>query len=263
MSRKYIGVFDSGLGGLTTVRSLIEKLPQENVVFLGDTKNVPYGSKNREEILSLACNNIAFLRQYDLKAIVIACNTVDSNVGDKLRRESDIRLLGVLDPAAKKAAEITVNGRIGVLATEMTVRSETYKNRIHIYNSKAEVFQAACPLLVPMIESGDFINKKEATKKALLDYLKPLIAEDIDTLVLGCTHYDVLIDMCKKEYPDLKIVSSSRLVIDDLLEYLKDDLNDQKEVTRLYYVSSDPDKFIDQARLIIPNINVIKTGESD
>jgi glutamate racemase len=263
MKKRYIGIFDSGLGGLTTTKAIIERMPEENIVFFGDKKNVPYGDKNLEEITSFAFNNVSFLEQYDLKALVIACNTVDGNARDKVEEKAREKVFGVIDPTVRKAVSLTKNNKVGLLATEAAIRSKTYEKKFHEYNEEITVFPKACPLLVPMIENGSFINEPEEMRKVLLSYLKPLIAKDIDTLILGCTHYELLEPMCKEEYPQLNIVSSSREVVNDLEEYLQNDKNEDGEVERLYFINTDPDIFTSSAKLIIPDITIKKAGESD
>ncbi|MBR0418980.1 MAG: glutamate racemase [Erysipelotrichaceae bacterium] len=263
MNKKYIGIFDSGLGGLTTTKAIIEKLPNENIVFFADKKNLPYGDKTKEELISCSFGNLEFLEQYDLKALVIACNTVDSNVRDKVEEKAKEKVFGVIEPAARKAALLTKNNKIGLLATEMAVKSKTYEKKVHKYNENALVYQVACPLLVPMIEKGSIVNEPEEMCKVFFSYMKPLMDEGIDTLILGCTHYDLLIPLCEKEYPDLNIVSSSREVVSDIEEYLKNEQHEENEVSRLYFVNTDPENFVLQARSIISDITIKKAGGSD
>ena len=258
MSRKYIGVFDSGLGGLTTVSEIIRQLPDENIVFIGDTANMPYGSKTKEQIISFTLNNIHTLLEHDLKAVVIACNTSDSNARNVAEKEFDLPIFGVISPAARKAAEITACKKIGVIATELTVKSERYEKLIKEHDSDIEVYQMACPKLVPLVESGLFLSDKNAMIRTLKDYIDPLYEKGIDTLILGCTHYDILMDLTSEIYPDLKLVSSSRPVVFDLKEYLeKNDLREkEKEAVREYYTTSDPEEFAKIAQLLIKDIEI-------
>ncbi len=260
MRNSYIGVFDSGLGGLTTVRELIRQLPDENIVFLGDTKNMPYGSKQRNEIISFTKNNIKTLMKYDVKAIIIACNTSDSNASDVVRNYFDIPIFGVIKPAVRKALSVSQNRRIGIMATSLTIKSKKYEELIHSYDQDVKVFGIECPLLVPMIEDGEFINNEEKMTDTVREYLKPLQEENIDTLILGCTHYDLLQDIIRKLAPEINIVSSSRCVIDDVKEYLNDnDLTNDAEVTqRKYLCSKDGENFRKIASLIIDDINIEK-----
>ena len=256
MKKQYIGVFDSGLGGLTTVRQIIEKLPQENIVFLADTKHIPYGSKSREQIISYTLENIDILKRYDLKALVIACNTSDSNASDTARKVCDLKIFGVIRPAAQKAAETTENKKIGLLATASTVASGRYEKEIHDLDPEARIIPKACPDLVPMIEEGAFLNDQEAMKQKLHEYIDPLIEEQIDTLILGCTHYDILSGLIGEIFPDLKLVSSSRCVIDDLSRFLQNDERENNEEAgdRIYLASKDAESYDRIASLLIPDI---------
>jgi len=145
MKKRYIGIFDSGLGGLTTVSEVLRQLPEENIVFIADTANMPYGSKSRKQIVSCALNCVEILNQYDLKALIIACNTADAAVSEKLRDLYSLAIFGVVDPAARKSAEITRNRTVGVIATSSTVRSGYYPKMIHRYGEDIEVHCVACP----------------------------------------------------------------------------------------------------------------------
>ena len=258
MNKKYIGIFDSGLGGLTTVSEVISKLPEENIVFLADTKHLPYGSKSKEEIISYTLNNIAYLRQYGLKAVVIACNTSDSNASQSAREVYDLPIFGVIAPAAKKAAETTENKKVGILATESTIRSGRYEQLIAEHDPMIKTYPMACPKLVPLIEEGTFKNDVETLKEALNEYLSPLLEEGIDTLILGCTHYDILTDLIRELCPDLKLISSSRCVVQDLEEYLeKQDLKEEgDEGKRIYLSTSDPENFTKTASYLIEGIRI-------
>ena len=264
MRRKYIGVFDSGLGGLTTVSEIIRQLPGENIVFLGDTANIPYGSsKSREQIIDLTVENMEKLNTYDLKALIIACNTADCNAYETIRRKyPNIPIFGVIAPAAKKAAETTKNRRIGILATESTVASGKYEEEILSNDGDIEVFSLPCPKLVPMIEAGVFIDDPEQMKKVLSEYLGPLKEKGIDTLILGCTHYDILKDMVSELMPEVKTVSSSRCVIEDLKQYLKQKkrLSRTQKAKRIYLATSKPERFARMASLLIDNIEIKKAN---
>ena len=264
MRRKYIGVFDSGLGGLTTVSEIIRQLPGENIVFLGDTANIPYGSsKSREEIIALTMDNMEKLSAYDLKALIIACNTADCNASESVRRKyPNIPVFAVIAPAAKKAAETSENHRIGILATDSTVASGKYEEEICSCSRDSEIFSVPCPKLVPMIETGVFIDDPGQMKKVLLEYLEPLKEKDIDTLILGCTHYDIMRDMVSEILPGVNIVSSSRCVIEDLKQYLKQQkkLSRTQKAKRIYLVTSDPKRFTRMASLLINDIEIKKAN---
>ena len=255
MKKRYIGIFDSGLGGLTTVSEVLRELPEENIVFIADTANMPYGPKSREVIASCSLNCVALLNDYDLKALVIACNTSDAAVGDRLRSESPIPVFGVIEPAARKAAEVTENKKVGVIATSSTVQSGRYTEMIHTHDGDIEVYSVACPDLTPMIESGAFIHDQDSLKDALKTYLSNFEGTGIDTLVLGCTHYDILSGMIQEMFPDLKLVSSSRQVVTDLKSYLEE--NDcrekEKEAETIFLSTSDPKRINQTASYLIEN----------
>ena len=250
--KEYIGIFDSGLGGITTIKELIRQLPDENVVFFADTANVPYGSKTKKEICVLARANVEFLKQYNLKALVVACNTVASNAMDVI--EIDVPVYNVIEPAALKAVNTTQNKKVGLIATTLTVNSKRYDEVINRIDSDIKVYSNEAPKLVPLIEAGKFDSDNEEMNEAIREYVKPLINEGIDTLILGCTHYDVLIDAIEKMYPELNIVSSSRCVIDNLKDYLDKNNLHSNEKERLYFVSGNPDEFKITASKIIKDI---------
>lgn len=255
MKKRYIGIFDSGLGGLTTVSEVLRQLPEENIVFIADTANMPYGPKSRKQIVSCSLNCVEILNQYDLKALVIACNTSDAAVSDKLRQISRIPVFGVIEPAAKKAAELTQNKKIGVIATVSTVRSGHYPKALQSYDGNIEAFCVACPKLTPLIENGAFIHDRESLKTALKSYLSRLEGINIDTLVLGCTHYDILSKMVEEMRPDLKLVSSSREVVADLKQYLEENGLREKEkgAETIFLSTSDPERINRSASYLIEN----------
>lgn len=258
MKKRYIGVFDSGLGGLTTVREIVSELPDENIVFLGDTLNMPYGSKTKEEIIGFTKHNIEMLRRFDLKALVIACNTSDANAHMEVSQAYDLPIFGVIGSAVKEALRVTENNRIGVLATDLTVRSGAYEKQIKELNSDAQVFQVACPLLVPLIEKGELLDDRDHLEEVLRSYLKDLDGKNIDTLILGCTHYDLLMEMTSGIMPGVKIVSSSRCVVNDLKDQLQAEKNCEAPATRKFYVSSKPERFRRMASQIIKDIEIEK-----
>ncbi|NLB73323.1 MAG: glutamate racemase [Firmicutes bacterium] len=209
MNSRPIGVYDSGVGGLTVVREISSKLPWERVVYFGDTARIPYGEKTAEELLGFSREIIKFLIGQGSKYIIAACNTTSSQVLEYVKLEFDIPIIGVLRPGAYAASKATRTGRIGVMGTSGTIRSCTYEKAIKEYLAEGKVFSSACPQLVPLIEKGA-INSEE-TIRALHDYIAPLMAEDIDVLVLGCTHYPYLIEHIKRiTGPRVEIVDPAR-----------------------------------------------------
>lgn len=185
-----IGVFDSGLGGLTVVRQLQRSLPHEDFVYLGDTARLPYGTKSPTAVVQFACEAAQFLMSHGVKAIVIACNTATAWALSTLEHEFPVPIFGVVIPGANAALKRSRNRRIGVIATPATVRSGAYRKAILAGDQEAQVFSQACPLLVPLVEEG--WQAHSVTRLVLQEYLAPLTFERIDTLVLGCTHYPLL-----------------------------------------------------------------------
>ena len=187
-----IGIFDSGVGGLTVLHAIVERLPHENLIYLGDTARVPYGTKSAATVERYAVEDAAFLIDKGIKLLVVACNTASAMARERLRREFDVPILTVLGPGARMAARVTRNGRIGVIATEATVESGAYVRGIQEARGAlpVEVIQQACPLFVSLVEEGE-INSPIA-RLAAEKYLSALHEHQVDTLVLGCTHYPLL-----------------------------------------------------------------------
>jgi glutamate racemase len=205
MSSLPIGIFDSGIGGLTVLRAVRKRLPHENVIYLGDTARVPYGMKSRKTIERYAVEDADFLARKGVKMLVIACNTISAMARERLKAEFDLPLLSVLGPGARMAARVTRNGRIGVIATEATVESGAYERAILEASREAsreaggdrevEIFSRACPLFVPLVEEGEIDS--QIARLVAEQYLAPLREKRIDTLVLGCTHYPLLKSVIK------------------------------------------------------------------
>ncbi len=185
-----IGVFDSGVGGLTVVREIIRQIPNEKIVYFGDTARVPYGSKSKDIVTKYSKQIVRFLQTQQVKAIVVACNTASAYALDEIEKEIDIPIIGVVKPGAKVAAEATRNGKIGVIGTEGTVNSRIYSTYIKDIRSDVDVVGKACPLFVPLVEEGLLIDP--VTDEIAMRYLSELIDIDIDTLILGCTHYPLI-----------------------------------------------------------------------
>lgn len=192
MNHRPIGVFDSGLGGLTAVKKLRQVLPQEDIIYLGDTGRVPYGNRSRETIIKYTREDIAFLRRHDIKAIVVACGTVSSTALDIVAPDYPLPIFGVVPPAAQKAAALTKNGKIGLIGTTASIRSGAYDRVIRRCLPEAQVFSAACPLFVPLVENGRTKPGDLVIETVVREYLGPLKAAGVDSLILGCTHYPLL-----------------------------------------------------------------------
>ena len=190
ITRSPIGVFDSGVWGLTVVREIMRQIPNESICYFGDTARVPYGSKSKETVTRFSRQIVRFLRKHQVKTIVIACNTASAYALDELEKEIDIPIIGVVRPGAKVAAEVTKNGKIGVIATEATIGSQIYTQYIKEINSDVTIYGKACPLFVPLVEEG--LWQDPVTDEIAKRYLSELIDIGIDTLIMGCTHYPLI-----------------------------------------------------------------------
>ena len=218
-----LGVFDSGLGGLTVVRALRELLPDEHMIYLGDTARVPYGTKGAATVVkyALACSRHMVGR--GVKALIIACNTVSAVAPERLRVELDIPVLGVVEPGARAAVAATRTGRIGVLATAGTIASGAYPRAVAQLSTRAEVIGQPAPLLVPLAEEG--WTSGEVPRLAIRRYLEPLARAGVDTIVLGCTHYPVLRELIEEEVrervgPDVAVVDSAHATAQEVRSFL-------------------------------------------
>lgn len=207
-----IGVFDSGVGGLTVVAALRARLPRESILYLGDTARLPYGSKSPETVTRYTRRNIAFLESRGVKAVVIACNTASALALPNL--EPHLPLWGVIEPGARKAAEVS-RGRVGVLGTESTVASEAYPRALLKLRPELVIQSRACPLFVPLVEEG--WHDDPITEQVAHRYLDPLLKEGVDTLVLGCTHYPLLASvLARVAGPDVALVDSAEAVAEEV-----------------------------------------------
>lgn len=217
---KPIGVFDSGLGGLTVVFNLQRAFPEKDIVYFGDTARLPYGNKSPETIRSFARQNTKFLISFQPEIVVVACHTASALALKQLKAEFSLPIIGVLSPAVKAALAKTKNGRIGIIGTIATVKSNSYPVEIKKMSPKTKVYGLACPLFVPLVEEGLF--SKSLTKMAIAHYLKPLKEKKIDTLILGCTHYPLLkTAIAGFMGPEVELVDPSEEVISEVAVYLK------------------------------------------
>ena len=185
-----IGVFDSGVGGLTVVREIMRQIPNEKIIYFGDTARVPYGSKSGETVTRFSKQIVRFLNTFQVKTIVVACNTASAYALDELEHEVDIPIIGVVRPGARAAMEATKNGKIGVIGTEATISSGIYNRYIEKNDRSVKIIGKACPLFVPLVEEG--LWEDPVTDEIARRYLAELIDRDIDTLILGCTHYPMI-----------------------------------------------------------------------
>lgn len=253
-----IGVFDSGVGGLTVVREIMRQIPNEKIVYFGDTARVPYGSKSKDTITRFSRQIVRFLQTQEVKAIVVACNTASAYALDELEKEVDIPIIGVVKPGAKVAAEATKNGKIGVIATEGTISSGIYSSYIKEIKKDAKVIGKACPLFVPLVEEG--LWEDPVTDEIARRYLTEFSQQDkdIDTLILGCTHYPLIRSTLGRIAGDnVTLVNPAYETARELKELLieKDLLNDKElglgDNRYQFFVSDKADKFQNFANSII------------
>lgn len=246
MDNRPIGVFDSGMGGLTTVRELRKQLPGEDIIYFGDTGRVPYGTKSRQTLMKYARQDIRFLLQFDPKAIVVACNSADT-VRAEVAPEFDLPILGVVESAARAAAAATVSGKIGLIATETTIRSGVYEPILESLRPEAVLRKQACPLFVPLVENGRTEPGDPVLELVVEEYLSPLRDWDCDTLILGCTHYPLLSQVIGNFMgKTTKLINSGAEAAESLVRYLESaDLFAAPEHRGeyRYYVSDAPESF--------------------
>jgi glutamate racemase len=203
-----IGVFDSGIGGLTVVREILQQLPEEDVIYFGDTARVPYGPKSAETVCRYSTEITSFLQDQGVKAVVVACNTATAHALGSLREHFDLPIIGVIDPGSRAAVRATSSGRVGVIGTQGTIASGAYERAIHAVSPNIDVTSQACPLLVPFVEEGWLDHA--ASELVVREYLAPLASSGIDTLVLGCTHYPLLRPVIRTVVgPDIRLIDSA------------------------------------------------------
>lgn len=216
-----IGVFDSGIGGLTVVRALMERLPFENIIYFGDTARVPYGVKSPETITQFATQITRFLLQKEVKLLIIACNTMAAVAYQAVKDLSSVPVLDVIAAGARKAVEETTSKHVGVIGTPATINSNAYARAIHEHDPDIHVFSQACPLFVPLVEEGWWHHP--VTRLTAQEYLRPVLAEHVDTLVLGCTHYPVIKSLIREIVgQDIRLVDSAEAMADITANLLHD-----------------------------------------
>ncbi|WP_456465066.1 glutamate racemase [Persephonella sp.] len=207
-----IGIFDSGIGGLTVFKEISKEFPKADIYYLGDTARVPYGNKSKETVIRYSVEAGNYLKSFGIDALIVACNTASSFALDTLKNILDIPVIGVIEPGVEMAIRFTRNKKIGVIGTSATIKSGSYKNLLEKNN--VQIYQKPCPLFVPLVEEG--IIEGQIAELVVREYLDDLVAEGIDTLILGCTHYPLLKKTIKKIYPHLKIVDSSQAIAEFL-----------------------------------------------
>lgn len=244
MDNRPIGVFDSGIGGLTVLKEISEQLPYEDIIYFGDTARVPYGTRSKETVIKYSFQCINFLISKDIKLVVIACNTATASALEEVSKYFDIPIIGVVMPGVVSATETTQNDKIGIIGTTSTVNSGAYQEAIRAINEKSEVIGVACPLFVPIVEEG--WQDTEVARLTSEKYLLELKEHEIDTLVLGCTHYPILKYTISKVMSDVNLINPAfetakqvKLLLENknLLTTSKD------KPKKSFYVSDDPEKF--------------------
>lgn len=241
-----IGIFDSGLGGLTVAKSINTVLPNENLIYFGDTARLPYGSKSPETVIKFSLEITDFLLSNNVKIIVVACNTSSSYAVDEIQKKSNVPVVGVILPGVMKAVNTTKNKKIGVIGTTATINSNIYSNLIRKQNNDITVYSIPCPLFVPLVEEG--WTDKIIVDLIINEYLNPLKIVGIDTLILGCTHYPILQKKISKYFEEkISIIDSGKVTaeyVENILKESKFENNDTEPKGNLsFYVSDMPYKF--------------------
>lgn len=259
-----IGIFDSGIGGLTVMRAVMKRMPHEQVVYFGDTARVPYGCKSSKTVERYSIENAIFLMEQDIKVLVVACNTASAYAVGKLRKIFNVPIVDVVEPSVQRAVEKTKNGRIAVLGTKATIMSGVYQQLIHKASRNLEVFPVACPLFVPLVEEG--FTKHPITELAIKEYLLPVLKEKVDTVILGCTHYPLLgeaiSEMLGKTANVIDSASCCAEKIEEVLERRGSRTNSQVPANHGYFVSDDPEKFRKHGEMFLGHAieNVVATN---
>lgn len=243
--RRPIGVFDSGIGGLTVMHALIERLPTESLVYFGDTARVPYGPKSRETVTRFSIQNVELLVEQGVKAVVVACNTATAYALDTLRDRFELPIVGVVDPGARAGAKATRNRRVGVVGTYGTIESGAYQDALRALDGGLDVMARPCPLFVPLAEEG--MIDHPATRAIAAEYLGPLAEEGVDTLILGCTHYPLLKPVIAETLgTDVALIDSAEETAREVEALLEDSVLSPGRAEPVYrfLVSDLPDLFL-------------------
>lgn len=245
MRDKPIGIFDSGLGGLTVFKEIKKLLPNEDIVYFGDTARVPYGAKSKETVVKFSVQNANFLAGLNVKMIVVACNTSSSFSLPALRRRCDVPVIGVIEPGAQKAASVTRRMKVGVIGTKATISSGVYEKRIKEIDPEIDVTSVSCPLFVPLVEEGWL--KENVTEEIARRYLRPFKGKKIDAIVLGCTHYPLLKSAIRKVLGrGVRLIDSATQTARAVEKITRNKNIDNQRKTKgsyRFYVSDEPELF--------------------
>ena len=238
-----IGIFDSGVGGLTVQRAILQAVPAADTLYLGDTARVPYGTKSAETVTAYSLRNARLLASHGIDLLVVACNTASAVALPALRAELSVPVLGVVEPGARAAVMTSRSGRIGVIGTQGTIASGAYQEAIRAARPDATVFARACPLLVPLAEEGWTDPADEVVRAVVRRYLAPVREAGVDTLVLGCTHYPLLAEAIAAELPGVVLVDSARAIAAEVGERFPADAAGREGAHR-FFVTDTPARFL-------------------
>ncbi len=262
-----IGVFDSGIGGLTVVAEIMRQLPNEEIVYFGDTARLPYGPKSNETVAQFAMQDTRFLLSHDVKMVVVACNTASSVAADRLKQSFDVPVIGVISPGALAAVSASLTGHVGVIGTEGTITSHAYKRALHRIDPEIEVIEKSCPLFVPLAEEG--WTDREVTLVIAHEYLTPLRDAGVDVVVLGCTHYPILKQTVGRVFgPSVTLIDSAEETARDVAHVLTE-LHIANTTGRVphhrFFVSDVPHRFQEQAERFLgrslPEVELVTIDE--
>lgn len=255
MDNRPVGIFDSGLGGLTAVKALKDILPYENIVYFGDTARVPYGVRGVETIKKFALSDLKFVNSLGVKAVLAACGTVSSVAMAELKSEGTVYITGVVEATAKKALAETKNGIIGIIGTSATIKSSSYVKYISEHSPSVKTVSKACPLFVPLVENGYFSSENPVVQHVVAEYLSEIKESGADTVILGCTHYPILRDAIGKYLGDgVSLIDSGKEAASEIAEYLKNNglLNESGKLGTIeYYVSDNTEGFAENAGVFL------------
>ncbi|WP_293442600.1 glutamate racemase [Persephonella sp.] len=246
-----IGIFDSGIGGLTVFKEISKEFPNADIYYLGDTARVPYGNKSKETVIRYSLEAANYLKSFGIDALIVACNTASSYALDILKNILDIPVVGVIEPGVEVAVRYTKNKKVGVIGTSATIKSGSYRKLLERNNLRA--YQKPCPLFVPLVEEG--IVEGQIAELVVREYLDELVAEGIDTLILGCTHYPLLKKTIKKLYPQLKIVDSSQAIAEFLH---RENLRFNGSGLRKIFITDESESFERFKRVLIGDVPLKK-----
>lgn len=251
INTKAIGIFDSGVGGLTVLDQIKKVLPNENIIYLGDTKNFPYGDKSKEDIIKYSENNTRLLIKKGVKLIIIACGTATSQALETLRKKFDIPIIGIIEPTVNYIKEKNID-KIGVMATEGTIRSGAWENSLKNSNPKIKVINKACPMMATIAEEGRVYSKEG--KDAIKEYMTPFKLNNIDKIILGCTHYPIYHKLIKEEMPyEIELINTGSTVAKYVNKFLKDNnmQNNAEKDKEIVYLTKYEKNFRDIAKNIL------------